>query len=65
MVGEIPQQDTTILVGMEVIHQNILAGGHQDHHQEVVVEAAEAEVEAEVEAGVVDSAVAVAVEDNI
>jgi hypothetical protein len=63
MVGEIPQQDTTILVGMEVIHQNILAGGHQDHHQEVVVEAAEAEAEAE--AGVVVSAVAVAVEDNI
>jgi hypothetical protein len=61
MVGEIPQQDTTILVGMEVIHQNILAGGHQDHHQEVVVEAAEAEAEA----GVVDSAVVVAVEDNI
>jgi hypothetical protein len=54
MVGEIPQQDTTILVGMEVIPQNILAGGHLNHHQEVVV-AKE----------VVDSAVVVAVEDNI
>jgi hypothetical protein len=45
---------------MEVTPQTNLVGGHLNHHQEVVVEAAEAEVEA----GVVDSAVAVA-EDNI
>jgi hypothetical protein len=53
MVGEIPQQDTTILVGMEVIHQNILAGGHPNHHQVVVAKA------------VVDLVAVVAVEDNI
>jgi hypothetical protein len=57
MVGQIQKQDTSILVGMVVIPQNILAGGHLDHQE--VVEAAE------VAAGVVVSAVVVAVEDNI